>query len=64
MGKSSAQTTERMKGTGIMQLKRLRNLLERVHRGRLEVDAALDPLKRLPFEDLGYAKIDNHRCLR
>ncbi len=47
-----------------MQLERLRNMLERVQAGRLEVDAALAALKRLPFEDLGYAKLDTHRSLR
>ena len=42
----------------------LKNLLELVQTGRLDVDAALLRLKKLPFDDLGYAKIDYHRCIR
>ncbi|MGB9804632.1 nickel pincer cofactor biosynthesis protein LarB [Desulfofundulus sp.] len=42
----------------------LRLLLEDVRSGRLEVDAALDRLKTLPYEDLGFAKLDHHRALR
>ena len=30
----------------------------------MDVDAALERLKHLPFEDLGYAKLDHHRALR
>lgn len=39
-------------------------LLEDVRAGRMSLDAAVERLKRLPFEDLGYAKIDVHRCGR
>jgi len=42
----------------------LRDLLEDVRAGAASVDSALDRLKHLPFEDLGYAKIDHHRELR
>src|SRR5580704_13374885 len=42
----------------------LRGLLEQVHSGSVDIDAALDRLKHLPFEDLGYAKLDHHRALR
>jgi pyridinium-3,5-biscarboxylic acid mononucleotide synthase len=42
----------------------LRNLLERLQAGAVNVDSVLDRLKSLPFEDLGFAKIDSHRCLR
>src|SRR5581483_11220851 len=42
----------------------LRNMLEEVRSGALNVDAALDRVKHLPFEDLGYAKLDHHRALR
>ncbi len=47
-----------------MHTKDLRALLERVKRGTLSTDAALRRLKLLPYEDLGYAKIDTHRHLR
>ena len=42
----------------------LRRILDRVARGDLELDAALDAIKHLPFEDLGFAKVDHHRALR
>jgi NCAIR mutase (PurE)-related protein len=42
----------------------LRKLLEQVQRGRVTLDQALARLKQLPFEDLGFAKIDHHRALR
>jgi hypothetical protein len=39
-------------------------MLERVREGRLDIDAAMDRLRKLPFEDLGFARIDSHRCVR
>jgi NCAIR mutase (PurE)-related protein len=42
----------------------LARLLEEVRAGRLGVDAALSRLAGLPFEDLGFAKVDHHRALR
>jgi NCAIR mutase (PurE)-related protein len=42
----------------------IRTLLEDVRAGRLDLDAALARLRRLPFEDLGFAKVDQHRALR
>jgi len=42
----------------------LRALLQDVQSGRLDVDGALDNLKNLPYEDMGFAKVDHHRCLR
>ena len=42
----------------------LRRLLDEVQAGRLGVDAALARLAGLPFEDLGFAKVDHHRALR
>jgi NCAIR mutase (PurE)-related protein len=42
----------------------LRSLLEMVQQGSLDLEGALSRLKKLPFENLGYARIDNHRCLR
>jgi pyridinium-3,5-biscarboxylic acid mononucleotide synthase len=43
---------------------RLRELLQQVGGGSLSVDAALEQLKHMPFEDLGFVKIDHHRGLR
>jgi pyridinium-3,5-biscarboxylic acid mononucleotide synthase len=42
----------------------LRNLLEQVQSGNIDLDSAMQHLKKLPFDDLGYAKIDYHRCVR
>ena len=42
----------------------IRKLLDEVAAGRLDVDAAIGRLRGLPYEDLGFAKIDHHRALR
>jgi hypothetical protein len=47
-----------------MNREALRVLLEEVSAGRLNVEAALARLRSLPFEDLGFAKVDHHRALR
>jgi len=39
-------------------------LLVAVREGRADVAEALDRLRDLPFEDLGFAKLDHHRALR
>ena len=39
-------------------------LLNDVREGRTAVNDALDRLRDLPFEDLGFAKVDHHRALR
>jgi hypothetical protein len=43
---------------------RLRRILEQVARGELDSAAAFEQVKQLPFEDLGFAKVDHHRALR
>jgi pyridinium-3,5-biscarboxylic acid mononucleotide synthase len=43
---------------------KLRALLAAVQAGQLSLDDALVRLRRLPFEDLGFARIDTHRALR
>lgn len=43
---------------------RLKNLLQSVARGDIAVENALDTLKHLTVEDIGYAHIDHHRSLR
>ncbi len=47
-----------------MNEEQLRNLLEDVRSGSRDVDAAVSELRHLPFEDLGFAKVDHHRALR
>ena len=42
----------------------LRNLLEDVRSGALSADDAVSRLRRLPFADLGFARVDHHRALR
>ena len=42
----------------------LLKLLESVKSGELSPDKAVERLKHLPFEDLGFAKVDHHRALR
>jgi len=47
-----------------MDQEQLRWLFEQVQRGDVDVDAALARLRHMPFEDLGFAKVDHHRALR
>ena len=47
-----------------MDMEHLKRLLEQVQGGNLDVAAALERLKKLPYDDLDFAKIDHHRCLR
>jgi len=42
----------------------VRHFLKGVKKGSIEIDVALQRLRQLPFEDLGFAKIDHHRMLR
>ena len=42
----------------------LRRLLDDVRSGALDPDAAVARLRRLPFADLGFARVDHHRALR
>ena len=47
-----------------MNIQKLENLLKKVKTGKTSIDEAMAQLKSLPFEDLGYARIDHHRSLR
>ena len=42
----------------------LRALLDQVRTGVVDIDAAMGRLRHMPFEDLGFAKVDHHRALR
>ena len=42
----------------------IRKLLESVREGTTSVDDALLEIKKAPFEDIGYAKVDLHRKIR
>ena len=43
---------------------KLKELLESVRAGATGVDEALERLRHMPFEDIGFAKLDHHRALR
>jgi NCAIR mutase (PurE)-related protein len=47
-----------------MTEKKIREILDLVASGGLSAERALDRLKYLPFEDLGFARLDHHRALR
>jgi hypothetical protein len=47
-----------------MQAELLRELLTEVRAGSRTVESAIERLRDLPFEDLGYARLDHHRALR
>ncbi|HEY3233319.1 MAG TPA: nickel pincer cofactor biosynthesis protein LarB, partial [Polyangiaceae bacterium] len=47
-----------------MNAKRVGELLEQVRSGNLSVDDALQELQKLPFTDIGFARVDHHRSLR
>jgi pyridinium-3,5-biscarboxylic acid mononucleotide synthase len=47
-----------------MTEQQLNELMEAVRAGRLSGEDAVTRLKNLPFEDLGFAKVDHHRSLR
>ena len=47
-----------------MDSERIVELLEEVRQGKVSVSQALARLRHLPFEDLGFAKVDHHRALR
>ncbi len=47
-----------------MDQKLIKEILEKVRAGSLSIDQALEDLRDLPYEDIGYAKLDLHRSLR
>ncbi len=42
----------------------IRKLFEQVRKGKVTPDDAVARLRHMPFEDLGFAKVDHHRALR
>ena len=47
-----------------MNRKELKTLFEQVRAGEVSADEAVQRLRHMPFEDLGFAKVDHHRALR
>ena len=42
----------------------LKKLFQQVKKGVLSPDEAVQQLRHMPFEDLGFANVDHHRALR
>jgi NCAIR mutase (PurE)-related protein len=47
-----------------MNIDRLENLLKQVKSESISIEEAITQLKSLPFEDMGFARIDHHRSIR
>jgi pyridinium-3,5-biscarboxylic acid mononucleotide synthase len=47
-----------------MKSEEILKLLKSVEDGKLSSLAAMERMKHLPFEDIGFAKVDHHRALR
>lgn len=47
-----------------MNAESIRKLFDQVRQGTISPDDAVARLRHLPFEDLGFAKVDHHRALR
>jgi NCAIR mutase (PurE)-related protein len=47
-----------------MNIDQLEELLESIRRKEVSIEEGLKRLRDLPYEDLGFARIDNHRALR
>jgi NCAIR mutase (PurE)-related protein len=47
-----------------MDVEKLKDLLAGVRNGDIEIDQALDRLRTLPYDDMGFARLDLHRALR
>jgi NCAIR mutase (PurE)-related protein len=47
-----------------MRAEEVLNLLKAVESGKLSSKAAMERIKHLPFEDIGFAKVDHHRSIR
>ena len=42
----------------------IRNILDRIEQGRMTSEEAYEQLKEMPYKDLGFANLDNHRQIR
>src|ERR1043165_7922744 len=54
----------RVDRTAVVTEDQILRILQGFNSGALDPDEALQRLRGLPFEDLGFANIDNHRSLR
>ena len=58
------QQADKTKGRCSIQVQQLKNLLEKVKASDISIDQAVEQLRHLPFENLGFACIDHHRQIR
>ncbi len=47
-----------------MEKKKIIELLSKVRAGKISLEDAFQTLRHLPYEDLGFAKVDHHRLIR
>jgi pyridinium-3,5-biscarboxylic acid mononucleotide synthase len=47
-----------------VDIKKIKKLLSDVKTGKLKVEEAYSMLKHMPYDDIGHAKLDNHRAMR
>lgn len=47
-----------------MEINKLKEVLNNFKEGKIDIETVLNDLKTLPYSDIDYAKIDNHRALR
>lgn len=47
-----------------MNANQLKKLFQQVKQGKLSPDEAVQQFRHMPFEDLGFAKVDHHRAVR
>lgn len=47
-----------------MAVEYIKDVLSKLKKGKINQDEALEKLKNIPYEELGFAKIDHHRELR
>ena len=58
------QTNSQLKRQVKIQAEQLKELLGQVKNGKINIEEAIEKLRHLPFEDLGFACIDHHRQIR
>jgi NCAIR mutase (PurE)-related protein len=64
MGETIRQASRAHGDNCAMDEPALRRLLDDVRSGAISADDAVARLRRLPFADLGFARVDHHRALR
>lgn len=47
-----------------MKQEEIKNILDKVKKGDIDINSAYEKLKELPYTDLGHTKVDNHREIR